>query len=282
VACFTNVCTHRAAMVVTSAGPCTHLRCPYHGRRFGLDGKFQHMPEFKDAEGFPTDADHLRPVPHGHWGPLHFASLDPERTLEQFLAPVVQRVGFLPLDRLQFDPETSRDYEVGANWALYCDNFLEGFHIPYVHPDLAKALDPNAYRTELFGHGSLQVGIAGKSESTFDLPAGHPDAGQRVAAYYFWLFPNLMLNFYPWGLSLNVVRPRSVDHTTISFESWVLDPSKRDEGAGASLHDVEMEDEEVVESVQRGVKSRFYDRGRFSPTQERGVHHFHRLLASRL
>lgn len=282
VACLSNVCTHRANLVVDEAGPCRVLRCRYHGRRFALDGRMEHMPEFDGVAGFPSAADDLTRVPHGAVGPLHFVSLAPERPLEDVLAPVRARVGFLPLEMLEFDAATSRDYPVDANWALYCDNFLEGFHIRYVHPALAKALDTKAYRTELFDGGSVQLGIARSGDDTFDLPDGHPDAGQRVAAYYFWLFPNMMLNFYPWGLSLNVVRPVAVGRSVVSFESWVLDASRRGGGASGDLHQVEMEDEEVVQSVQRGVGSRFYRRGRFSPSQEPGVHHFHRMLAARL
>jgi phenylpropionate dioxygenase-like ring-hydroxylating dioxygenase large terminal subunit len=279
VHCLSNVCTHRANLVVSQAGPCRSLRCRYHGRRFGLDGRFQHMPEFEGVAGFPTPDDDLARVACASWGPLRFVSLAPERPLEELLAKVTARVGWLPWERCAFDPHTSRDYPVQAHWALYCDNYLEGFHIRYVHPALARALDPKAYRTELFDGGSLQVGIARGREGAFDLPNGHRDVGQRVAAYYFWIFPNLMLNFYPWGLSLNLVRPIGLDATVVSFESWVLDDSRREAGAGAGLHQVEMEDEEVVQSVQHGVRSRFYERGRYSPTQEEGVHHFHRLLA---
>ncbi len=282
VACLANVCTHRANLVVDDAGPCRVLRCRYHGRRFALDGRMEHMPEFGGVEGFPSPADDLTRVPHGSWGPLHFVSLSPERSLEETLRPVMARVGFLPIEKSQFDPEAARDYPVEANWALYCDNFLEGFHIRYVHPALAKTLDPKAYRTELFEGGSLQIGIARGGDDTFELPDGHPDSGQPVAAYYFWIFPNLMMNFYPWGLSLNVVRPISVGKSVVSFESWVLDPKGRGRGASGDLHQVEMEDEEVVQSVQRGVGSRYYRRGRFSPSQEAGVHHFHRMLAARL
>jgi choline monooxygenase len=242
----------------------------------------EHMPEFDGVEGFPSAADNLTRVPHGSLGPIHFVSLRPERPLEEVLRPVLARVGFLPLDSLRFDAATSRDYPVEANWALYCDNFLEGFHIRYVHPALAKALDPKAYRTELFEGGSVQIGIARGDDDTFKFPGSHPDVGQRVAAYYFWLFPNIMLNFYPWGLSLNVVRQVAVGRCVVSFESWVMDPARRGRGASGDLHQVEMEDEEVVQSVQRGVGSRFYGRGRFSPSQEQGVHHFHRMLAARL
>jgi choline monooxygenase len=100
-----------------------------------------------------------------------------------------------------------------------------------------------------------------------------------VAAYYCWLFPSTMFNVYPWGVSVNVVTPLAVDRTRVSFLPFVWDAAKRDAGAGAGLDRVEREDEAIVESVQRGVRSRLYDRGRYSPAREGGVHHFHRLLA---
>jgi len=194
-----------------------------------------------------------------------------------------RRIGFLPLDQLQPDTEGFRTYEVKAHWALYCDNYLEGFHIPFVHKELDAVLDYGQYDTHLFDHGSLQIGYAGaKSEATFDLPAGHIDFGKSVAAYYYWIFPNLMLNFYPWGLSLNVVVPVSSELTRVLFASYILDHSKLEQGAGSGLHKVEMEDEAVVESVQLGLKSGLYTSGRFSPGREKGVHHFHRMLADYL
>jgi choline monooxygenase len=100
----------------------------------------------------------------------------------------------------------------------------------------------------------------------------------RVAAYYWWIFPNLMLNFYPWGLSVNLVQPEAINRTRVAFRSYVWDESKLDKGAGAALHQVEMEDEAIVEAVQRGTGSRLYRKGRYSPTRELGTHHFHRLL----
>lgn len=118
------------------------------------------------------------------------------------------------------------------------------------------------------------MGRDGSSGDTFDLPDGHPDEGTPVAAYYFWLFPNLMLNFYPWGLSLKVVQPLGPERTRVSFRSYVWREVLREQGAAAELHRVEMEDEEIVESVQRGVRSRLYDRGRYSPKREVGAHHF--------
>ena len=100
-----------------------------------------------------------------------------------------------------------------------------------------------------------------------------------MGAFYFWLFPNIMFNFYPWGLSLNVVTPLAAGRTKVAFHSYVWNSALSESGVGAGLHRVEMEDEEVVESVQRGVRSRLYDRGRYSERREVGTHHFHELLA---
>ena len=283
--CLSNVCTHRGALVCEGPGVESVLRCRYHGRRFGLDGKFLSMPEFEGVEGFPSARDDLPRVELESWRGFLFAALDPAFPFAELVAPVEQRVGHLPFDAASFDPAGSRDYLVRANWALYCDNYLEGFHVPYVHAGLAAAIDYGSYRTELFPWSSLQVGVAAGGEEAFDLPADHPDGGGRsgpVAAYWFWLFPNLMLNVYPWGLSVNVVQPLAVDRTRVRYTRWVWDASRIETSAGAALDRVEREDEAVVESVQQGVGSRLYGRGRYSPARETGVHHFHRLLAGLL
>jgi choline monooxygenase len=280
--CLSNVCTHRGTLVCEGPGVETVLRCRYHGRRFGLDGRFLSMPEFDGVGDFPSERDHLARVPFERWGKFLFASVAPGVPFERWIAPVTERCGFLPIDAMSYDASRSRDYLVRANWALYCDNYLEGFHIPFVHAGLAAALDYDQYRTELFEFSNLQVGVASSDDECFDLPSSSPDHGQRICGYYFWLFPNLMLNFYPWGVSVNLVQPLAVDRTKVRFLTYVWDPSRLDRGAGASLDRVEREDEAVVESVQRGVRGRFYERGRYSAKRETGVHHFHRLLAAAL
>lgn len=277
-----NVCTHRGARVCDGEGVETVLRCRYHGRRFGLDGRFVSMPEFDGVEGFPSPADDLPRLGLARWRQFLFASLAPAVPFDELIAPVEERVGWLPIEQATFQPGHSRDYLVRAHWALYCDNYLEGFHIPFVHAGLAESLDYAAYRSELFAWSSLQVGVARGAEESFDLPASSPDRGQRVAAYYFWLFPNLMINVYPWGLSVNVVQPLGPERTKVSFLAYAWDPAGPRTFGASSLDRVEREDEEVVESVQVGVRSRLYGRGRYSPAREPCVHHFHRLLAAAL
>lgn len=280
-----NVCTHRANLVVPAACTATSLRCRYHGRRFGLDGKLVSMPEFEGALEFPRPADDLPVVPSARWGPLRFVGLSPAHGFHDLVTPLREHLSFLPLDELV--AEDVRDYEVGAHWALYIDNYLEGFHVPFVHPTLNEALDFNAYLVETTPLGVTQIALAARdgrpsTGPVFDLPVGHPDRGSRVAAYYFWLWPTTMINAYPWGLSVNMVRPLGATRTRVTFASYVIDRSLRDVGVGADLHRVEMEDEAVVEAVQRGVRSRAYQGGRFSPSREPGVHHFQRLYAEHL
>jgi choline monooxygenase len=270
-----NVCTHRGNLVVHEEGDAQGLRCRYHGRRFALDGRFVSMPEFEGVEGFPSAADDLARIPLGRLDRFLFASVDPAMTFDELVAPLRARLPPEALAPMSLAPDRSRDYEVRANWALYCDNYLEGFHIPFVHAALAAVVDYGSYETELAPWGTLQIGRAKEGEDAFAGTGG-------VAAYYAFLFPATMLNFYPWGLSINVVRPLAVDRTAVSFLTYVRDPSRLARGAGADLHRVEMEDEAVVEAVQRGVRSRLYRAGRYSPTRETGVHHFHRLIAGLL
>ena len=280
VQCLSNVCTHRGNLLVSEPGKVRQLVCGYHGRRFDLDGTFRSMPEFDDVEDFPRPCDHLKRFDLKPWAGHLFTALNPSFSLEGVLQAMEDRIGFLPLDDLKHDPARNRTFEVAGHWALYCDNFLEGFHIPFVHPDLNAAVDYDQYTTVLFDHCNLQIAHAKGKEDAFDLPQGHPNDGEDVAAFYFWVFPNMMFNFYPWGLSVNLIEPIAKDKTRVHFRAYVHDSELLGQGAGGNLDQVEHEDEAVVESVQLGIQSRAYTTGRFSPRREQGVHHFHRLLAS--
>jgi choline monooxygenase len=277
--CLSNVCTHRGNLLTSGPSTSKKLVCGYHGRRFSLDGTFEFMPEFEQAEGFPSECDHLSAFPLWHWGPLWLTSLDPAIDFAEIADLLDERIGFLSPETFRLAPERSKSYEINAHWALYCDNYLEGFHIPFVHKDLDAVLDYGTYETLLFENCNLQIGYAdGETEAVFDLPRGHVDYGKKIAAYYFWVFPNLMFNFYPWGLSLNIVNPVAPDRSRVDFISYVGYPERLGKGAGADLDKVELEDEAVVEGVQKGIQSGLYSSGRFSPTREKGVHHFHCLL----
>jgi choline monooxygenase len=261
--CLSNVCTHRGNILVKAPCSAREIRCGYHSRRFDLAGRMTFMPEFTGAKDFPSPSDHLPRVAFAEWAGLGFAALSPHAPFDEVFRDVRESAARLPLERMRFDPARSRDYEARAHWALYVENYLEGFHIPFVHAGLDAMVDYGSYETRVHRHSSVQLAAARD---------GSP------AAQYWWVFPNLMLNFYPWGLSLNLVQPLALDRTRVLFRSFVWDASRLESGAGAALDRVEAEDEAVVQAVQRGVRSRLYNRGRYSPARERGVHHFHRLL----
>ncbi len=268
--CLSNVCTHRGKILIENECEANGIRCGYHGRRFDLNGKFLSMPEFEDVENFPGEKDDLPKIPFEIWGKFLFASINPISPLKLFLAEMRERLRLLNLENLRF--VSAKDYEVKAHWALYCENYLEGFHIPFVHPSLNEVIDYGSYMTETFRFSSLQTGYAKTGEDNFNFD-------KKIAAFYFFIFPNLMLNFYPWGLSVNVVKPLKKDLTRISYLTFVSDENKLNKGAGADLETVEFEDQAVVESVQKGIRSRLYLTGRYSPKREQGTHHFHSLIA---
>jgi choline monooxygenase len=276
--CLSNVCTHRGNLLVHAPCRAEQIRCGYHSRRFDMAGRMTFMPEFACAKNFPSASDHLPQVPFGLLGAQAFASIAPAAPLEAFIGDIRSRLAWLPLEEFRHDPSRDRSFDIAAHWALYVENYLEGLHIPFIHPALNKVLSFDGYAYELHRYANLQFARANDGELAFELPRSSPDHGERVAAYYYWVFPNLMLNFYPWGLSVNIVQPQAMDRTRVVFRAYVRDASKLGDGAGNGLDQVEMEDETVVQQVQRGVQSRLYSRGRYSPSKEQGVHHFHRLL----
>jgi choline monooxygenase len=262
ISCLTNVCTHRGKVLVGQPCDGDLMRCPYHGRRFLLDGTCSSMPDFEGVVGFPSESDNLRKLPLAVHAGFLFTSLAPAVEFDAIVRDVADHMS--DIDPAGLKLTATREYEIDAHWALYCENYLEGFHIPFVHHGLNKVVDYGTYSTELFRYASLQTGYS----STGD-----------IEARYLFLFPNTMFNFYPWGISMNIVRPVAKDTTVVEFLTYVSDELLVSEGAGADLHSVELEDEAVVESVQRGIRSRFYAQGRYSPTREQGTHHFHRLIA---
>tara|TARA_B100000700_G_C15057248_1_gene863558 strand:+ start:1195 stop:2265 length:1071 start_codon:yes stop_codon:yes gene_type:complete len=272
-----NICTHRGMRLVTEPCTKTTIRCEYHARTFDLEGRMKHMPEFEQAIDFPSESDNLHSFPMDSWNGLHFVAQGPaERLPWEEIGP---RFDFLDIESYIHDPGRDRDHSISANWLLYVENYLEGFHIPFVHPELNQSLDYSGYVTEVFDGGVLQIGKAAEGDIKFDLPKNHPDFGQDIAAYYLWLFPNTMLNFYPWGLSINIVIPVSPDKTRVLYRGYVKDANLAQEGAGAILDTVEIQDQQIIEEVHKSMRSKVYDRGRFSPTREQGVHHFHRIIS---
>jgi choline monooxygenase len=278
-----NVCRHRAGPVAAGEGVCQAFRCGYHGWSYGLDGRLVNTPEFDAVEDFRKEEHGLPEFPLEVWLGLLFVNLDPSPggpAFRQTLEDLPARLAARGLEAMR--PAARKEWTVGCNWKVYVDNYLEGYHIPIVHPGLMKEIDYARYRTQTRRHSSEQHAPI-KAEKGGRMRKEHPDDEAR----FFWVYPNLMLNVYPDNFSTNLVLPLSHDRTLTVFEWYFRDPGSaetRDRLAEtvAFSDEIQREDIAICQAVQKGLKSRTYDRGRYSVARENGVHHFHSLLARAL
>jgi choline monooxygenase len=280
---FYNVCRHHAAAVVTE--PCGHaaiLQCPYHGWKYGLDGSLKGMPEFDGVKNFERAENGLVPVRVETWECFIFVNLDPEAApLSEFLGGLVRRVAPLGISRLSYFDR--RTYDIHCNWKVFVDNYLDGgYHVPHLHKGLNSVLDYKQYTIENEDRYCLQSSPIVTSEE--DAATGATRKGDR--AWYFWKYPNLMINCYEGYMDTNYVIPADADHCTVVFDFYFSEVSeKRREFNTQSVNvgnRVQEEDLGICEDVQRGLKSRAYGAGRLSVRREAGEHLFHRLLAADL
>jgi len=216
------------------------------------------------------------------WLGLLFVNLDPAGApgFRQALEDLPARLGARGLEAMS--PAARKDWTVECNWKVYVDNYLEGYHIPIVHPSLMKELDYSRYVTETSRCYSLQHSPIRESG-----PGRLKRAGGEDEALYFWIYPNLMLNVYPDNFSTNLILPLGHERTRTVFEWFFPDPEKpaTREAVRQTVEfsdEIQLQDIAICEAVQKGLRSRTYDRGRFSVRRENGVHHFHALLARAL
>ena len=280
---FYNVCRHHAAKVVTEpCGSASILHCPYHGWNYGLDGSLKGMPEFDGVKNFERHENGLVPVKADIWEAFVFVSLDPKaQPLQNFLGGLVKRCAPLGLANLHYFD--TRMYDIACNWKVFVDNYLDGgYHVPHLHKGLSSVLDYKQYTIENEDRYCLQSSPMVASDE--DAVTGSTRKGDR--AWYFWQYPNFMINCYEGYMDTNLVIPVDVDHCRVIFDFYFSDvsESRRDYNAQSiAVGDrVQSEDLGICEDVQRGLKSRAYGAGRLSVRREAGEQLFHRLLAADL
>ncbi len=209
--------------------------------------------------------------------PLVFTNFSADAPpLDAVLGAIPEQTAGLGLEKLRLCER--RVYDVACNWKVYVDNYLEGYHVPTAHPGLFRELDYSRYRVETHRFYSRQHAPFRAAASAARIYAA--DSGE---ALYFWVFPNWMLNVYPDNVQLNVVLPVAPERTRTVFEWYV--PESAGPGVPDSLargiafgEQTQLEDIALCEAVQVRLRSRAYDRGRFSVRRENGVHHFQGLV----
>ena len=275
-----NVCRHRAGPVAKGEGSCGAFRCGYHGWSYGLDGRLANTPEFEGVEDFEKASVRLPEFRVETWLGLVFANLDsgalPLRETLGDLATTLESRGLSEMGLA-----ARKDWELDCNWKVYVDNYLEGYHIPIVHPGLMKEIDYALYSTETDRFWSLQHSpIKPREGAKLRRDPTQPESD----AQFYWVYPNLMLNVYPDNFSTNLIVPLSPRRTLTVFEWFFVEPKSAamQETVRQTIEfsdEIQREDVAICEAVQKGLESRTYDVGRFSIRRESGVHHFHRLYA---
>jgi choline monooxygenase len=280
---FYNVCRHHAAAVVTEQhGTANIFRCPYHGWSYGLDGSLKGAPEFEGVCSFDRSQNGLLPVKVETWEQFVFVNLDPKAaSLEDFLGRLGARVAPLNLNALHFFER--RAYTLNCNWKVFVDNYLDGgYHVPHLHHGLNSVLEYKHYTIENEDRYCLQSSPMVASGE--DAATGASRTGDR--AWYFWQYPNFMINLYRGYMDTNLVLPDGVDRCKVIFDFYFSDISEsaaeRNRQSMAVGERVNDEDVGICEAVERGLHSRAYGAGRLSVRREAGEHLFHRLLAADL
>ena len=280
--CLSNVCTHRGNILYSNDSNSNKIHCKYHGRVFDLRGDFVSCPGFDKVKNFPSKSDNLSKIKLKLWKNFIFGSLNPLINVNDILEDIDNRLGWYPFEKIFYDKVDSHTYMIDAHWAIYCENYLEGFHVPFIHQGLNKDIKLDTYNTEILNNGVLQYTVSKDRKDALSIPDGYLNSDKDIYAYYYWIFPNLMLNFYSWGLSINIIEPINKSKTRIRFLSYPIHGKKQPTNIDSSLDKVEQEDQEIVCNVQRGIKSQFYNSGRYSAQHELGVHHFHRLICKNI
>ena len=273
-----NVCRHRGAELCRGRGEASVIRCPYHAWSYTLDGALHGAPEFEGVADWDRARVRLPEFRAERWGPYVFVCMDSKApSLVVVLGAIpaaIAKIG-CRLDDLRF--AARRDYTIECNWKVYVDNYLEGYHLPAAHPSLFRELDYAQYRVETFRYYSSQIAPIRARDGAG--PRRYEFGDSSSDALYYWIFPNYMLNVYPDNLSANIILPAGPEKTLTIFEWFAYGEAGVQQATIDFSDEIQREDIRICESVQRGLRSRHYDRGRFSVKRENGVHHFHGLLA---
>ena len=270
---FYNVCRHHAAEVVHGQGKVRALHCPYHGWTYNLDGSLRSTPQFNLARDFDPACHGLKPVRVAVFEEFVFVCLNDEAPdLDEYLGGLKQGFSSMALDQLKFYKRV--EYDLDCNWKVFVDNYLDGgYHVPILHKGLNAAIDYKQYQVNIDDRYCLQTCAMANKDDEKSVRRG-------ADAQYYWLYPNVMFNFYDGILDTNLTVPISEDRCKVIFDYYFTD-SYDEEFKKRSIEManlVQEEDQSICRSVQKGLNSRSYTTGRLSPEKESGEHLLHRLL----
>jgi choline monooxygenase len=268
---FHNVCRHRGARILQEGeGTCKVLRCPYHNWVYDTDGSLRHAPWFGEDPGFALSQWPLESAQLAQWRGLLFIAIEPEIDLLDQLGDLPGEVAEFPIE--SYTAVEQHRFDAGSNWKTYTDNFVEGYHIPGIHPGFLKVIDFSNFAT---------VALNGVVRMTSPQRDGSIYGGK-----WLWMWPNWTLSIFPDGMNTSRINPVSVDATQIIYDFYFADTSpgalpERRRTIDATCAIV-TEDFQVCEQTQKNYASGGYTPGPLSPRHEQSVAYFQSKLKTAL
>ena len=283
---FYNVCKHRAHELLQGEGRVSHITCPYHAWAYRLDGRLHVAPHTGSLKGFDKSEICLDQVQVEAFCGFIYVNLDPKA------APLAEQSGDLRREIMYWAPDVEEltfghrlAYDIKSNWKNVVDNFLECYHCPTAHKDFCTLVDMDTYKVTTHGIYSSHMADAGKGTNTaYDVS----NAAVRTHAVW-WLYPTTCIMRYPGRSSmiiLNII-PVGPERTLETYDFFLVEPTPNEAELEAIryLDEVlQVEDIDLVESVQRGMNTPAFEQGRIvhdpegSGKSEHAVHHFHGLV----
>lgn len=277
---FVNVCRHRGTLLVhDDCGSCKLIQCRYHAWTYNLDGTLRAAPGMREEPNFDRDEFTLVAAQVATWGPFIFANLDRDaRPLREFLGELLDLVAETGVPLGTIKRRVRSVYDIPANWKVVVDNYLECYHCPVAHPGFTQLIDVQNYTVTEYEHFSTQGGPMKDS----DKPQLYDTSGGVQDGFYAYLWPNFTLNIYPGpgNVSLNLFLPLAPDRTRAIFEYCFDDAVGPQEEADfvRFIEQVQVEDIDLCDWVQRGLSTGFFAQGKLMARQEKALRHFQRLV----
>eukprot|EP00029_Vermamoeba_vermiformis_P009655 TRINITY_DN4892_c0_g1_i1.p1 TRINITY_DN4892_c0_g1~~TRINITY_DN4892_c0_g1_i1.p1 ORF type:complete len:405 (+),score=75.09 TRINITY_DN4892_c0_g1_i1:29-1216(+) len=266
---FHNVCRHRAHPVLPfgSSGKCESLRCGYHGWLYDKSGKLKKAASLDLSEDLKEGLS-LFPIKVEHWNNWVFINMDTSTSvsLREYLGPIVKLTEKYNLDTYKYFREAT--HEVDINWKTYVDNYQEGYHVPVAHPALDKVVDCRYYKVDIWNHPM------GGGHAIHSVP---PRKGKEDnSGLWVYLYPNLGLNIYSYGTSIERWEPVSHNKMKLiyTFFENPADPLNSHEKLADTNTTLTKEDLDLCLNVQKNLENGIYSVGLLHPEKENGVSFF--------
>ena len=283
---FYNVCKHRAHQLLDGEGTTRNIVCPYHAWTYDLEGSLTSARHTSALEDFDTSTICLDEIKVAEFGGFVYVNLDPNADpLEELSGELGAEIAHWAPDVEQLTFAHRLSYTINSNWKNVIDNFLECYHCHVAHKDFVSLVDMDTYTVTTHGIYSSHMAEAGKTEnSAYDVS----DATVTEHAVW-WLWPNTCIMRYPGRGNMIILKVipagPNLSYETYDFFLESAEPNTAELESIRYLDEVlQVEDINLVESVQRGMSTPAFTQGRIvndpagSGLSEHALHHFHGLV----